>query len=94
MELHFDNSKNILPTAKKVYSFKNHKKSKSLENIRYKQISTASNFGRLKSIDNEKPYKIGNYIIKNTIGCGTFAKVKLGIYIPTKEKVAIKIIEK
>ena len=94
MEFHFDNSKNILPTAKKVYSFKNHKKSKSLENIRYKQISTASNFARLKSIDNEKPYKIGNYIIKNTIGCGTFAKVKLGIYIPTKEKVAIKIIEK
>ena len=94
MEFHFDNSKNILPTAKKVYSFKNHKKSKSFETIRYKYISTSSNFAQSNTIDNEKPYKIGNYIIKNTIGCGTFAKVKLGIYIPTKEKVAIKIIEK
>ena len=33
-------------------------------------------------------------IIKQTIGKGTFGKVKLGIYLPTKEKVAIKILEK
>ena len=42
----------------------------------------------------EKEYKIGNYLIKKTLGQGTFGKVKLGIYLPNKEKVAIKILEK
>ena len=42
----------------------------------------------------EEEYIIGNYLIKNTIGQGTFGKVKLGIYIPTKEKVAVKILDK
>ena len=35
-----------------------------------------------------------NAIVKKTLGQGTFGKVKLGIYIPNKEKVAIKILEK
>ena len=38
--------------------------------------------------------RIGNYILSNTIGTGTFSKVKLGIHLPTKEKVAIKILDK
>ena len=42
----------------------------------------------------EKEYKIGNYLIKKTLGQGTFGKVKLGIYLPNQEKVAIKILEK
>ena len=42
----------------------------------------------------ETEYKIGNYLIKKTLGQGTFGKVKLGIYLPTQEKVAIKILEK
>ena len=42
----------------------------------------------------EKEYKIGNYLIKKTLGQGTFGKVKLGIYLPSGEKVAIKILEK
>ena len=42
----------------------------------------------------EGEYKIGNYLIKTTLGQGTFGKVKLGIYLPNKEKVAIKILEK
>ena len=42
----------------------------------------------------EKEFKIGNYQIKRTLGQGTFGKVKLGIYLPTREKVAIKILEK
>ena len=42
----------------------------------------------------EKEYKIGNYLIKKTLGQGTFGKVKLGVYLPNKEKVAIKILEK
>ena len=46
------------------------------------------------SSSKEKDFKIGNYIIKRTLGRGTFGKVKLGIYIPTQEKVAIKILEK
>jgi serine/threonine protein kinase len=32
---------------------------------------------------------IGNYIIEDTIGEGTFGKVKLGTHIPTKEKVKL-----
>ena len=38
--------------------------------------------------------KKGNYYLKETIGEGAFAKVKLGIHIPTGEKVAIKILNK
>jgi serine/threonine protein kinase len=37
---------------------------------------------------------LGDYIISETIGKGTFSKVKLGMNKTTKEKVAIKIIEK
>ena len=44
--------------------------------------------------EEEKECQIGNYMIKKTLGKGTFGKVKLGIYIPTQEKVAIKILEK
>ena len=39
-------------------------------------------------------YRIGNYIVQQTLGKGTFGKVKLGIYLPSNEKVAIKILEK
>ena len=46
----------------------------------------------MKSISNQ--IVINNYIIKQTLGKGTFGKVKLAIYIPTQEKVAIKILEK
>jgi len=44
--------------------------------------------------DNEPGYKIGQYLIKKTLGKGSFGKVKLGIYLPNKEKVAIKIVDK
>ncbi len=37
---------------------------------------------------------LGDYIIAETLGKGTFSKVKLGVNRITKEKVAIKIIEK
>jgi len=37
---------------------------------------------------------IGNYIIGKTLGEGAFGKVKMGTHILTKEKVAIKILEK
>lgn len=38
--------------------------------------------------------QVGNYIVGKAIGEGTFGKVKLGIHIPTGEKVAVKILEK
>ena len=42
----------------------------------------------------EKNKKIGDYLLLSTIGRGTFSKVKLGLHIPTKQKVAIKILDK
>ena len=47
-----------------------------------------------KEKEKENEYKIGNYLVKKTLGQGTFGKVKLGIYLPSGEKVAIKILEK
>ena len=58
---------------------------KSRENL-----NNASNNNQNK----EKDIKIGNYLIKKTLGKGTFGKVKLGIYLPKNKKVAIKILEK
>ena len=46
------------------------------------------------SKNKEKEIIIGNYLIKKTLGKGTFGKVKLGIYLPRNQKVAIKILEK
>ena len=42
----------------------------------------------------EKRKKIGDYLLLSTIGRGTFSKVKLGLHIPTKQKVAIKLLHK
>ena len=42
----------------------------------------------------QKEVLIGDYIVKNTIGKGTFSRVKLGINKYTGEKVAIKILDK
>lgn len=42
----------------------------------------------------KKEYELGDYIIKQTLGQGTFGKVKLGIYKSTNKKVAIKILDK
>ena len=48
----------------------------------------------MKDPDLNKEYNIGNYMVKYTLGQGTFGKVKLGVYLPNNEKVAIKILEK
>ena len=47
-----------------------------------------------ESKNKEREIKIGNYLIKKTLGKGTFGKVKLGIFLPKNRKVAIKILEK
>jgi 5'-AMP-activated protein kinase, catalytic alpha subunit len=43
---------------------------------------------------NEPKKRVGNYLLGNTVGEGTFGKVKIAIHIPTGEKVAVKILEK
>ena len=48
----------------------------------------------MKDSELNKEYNIGNYLVKYTLGQGTFGKVKLGIYLPNNEKVAIKILDK
>ena len=40
-----------------------------------------------KEPEQSNDYNIKNYQIKKTLGKGTFGKVKLGIHIPTGEKV-------
>ena len=42
----------------------------------------------------DKEQQVGNYLLKKTLGEGTFGKVKLGIHLLTDEKVAVKIFEK
>ena len=59
-----------------------------------KMEKTQKNNGNSKIIEKEREIKIGNYLIKKTLGRGTFGKVKLGIYLPKNKKVAIKILEK
>ena len=54
-------------------------------------LSSKPSLHKKKSPDE---YKIGNYLIGQTLGEGTFGKVKLGIYLPKDEKVAIKVLEK
>ena len=44
--------------------------------------------------ESPKEITIGDYIIKKTIGSGTFSTVKLGIHRITQKKVAIKILDK
>ena len=62
------------------------------ENFNISQILEDSKKKEKEEDEDEK--KVGNYMIKKTLGKGTFGEVKLGIYIPTQEKVAIKILEK
>ena len=57
-------------------------------------LNLGQNTDNSKKKQVEKEYQIGNYLIKRTLGQGTFGKVKLGIHLPNKEKVAIKILEK
>ena len=56
-------------------------------------ISPDESFSK-KSSKEEKEYVIANYLIKRTLGQGNFGKVKLGIFLPDKEKFAIKILQK
>ena len=67
----------------------NEKEKEMINNIK-KRPKTYEN--KLKN--NKEYYQIGGYLIKNNLGEGTFGKVKLGIYLQTGEKFAVKIIDK
>jgi len=70
-------------------------KSLSLENHFPNNEDSIENLkGKDKIIKNENKKIIDDYLIKDTIGKGTFSTVKLGENIKTKEKVAIKILNK
>ena len=74
----------------------------NLENSKIKNLPSKENKNKSNKSSKENKYlqinenevKIGNYLIKNTLGKGTFGKVKLGIFIPKNKKVAVKILEK
>ena len=83
--------------ALSLYSI-NQKKEELLDpltnEIKKKSKTQEKNDEKNKINKEEVGYKIGKYLIKKTIGRGSFGKVKLGIYLPNKEKVAIKILDK
>ena len=63
---------------------------------KYQNISSQNSRKNNSSVspNSSKYKKIGNYIILKTIGSGTFSTVKLGLHLPTHQKVAIKILDK
>ena len=64
-------------------------------NIRLDSLQFPSiNHLQLLEKESSYEYKIGNYLVQQTLGEGTFGKVKLGIFLPNDEKVAIKVLEK
>ncbi|KAJ3124695.1 Elongation factor 1-gamma [Nowakowskiella sp. JEL0407] len=62
---------------------------------RTKSTKSTSKESDLKNETSSFPLKmVGEYVIKQTLGQGTFGKVKLAEHYITKEQVAIKIIQK
>ena len=66
--------------------------SKPLKTNIFKELS--KNFDNFNLNKNFLKNDISQYQIKGKIGEGMFGKVKLGIHLLTKEKVAIKIFDK
>ena len=64
------------------------------KNLNFDLIEEEKSEQEKEDSDSNREYTIGNYKVKYTLGQGTFGKVKLGIYVPNSEKVAIKILEK
>ena len=69
---------------------------KRIDNSKYVLYSSSSRQKRSTTFspNKDKNKKIGDYLLLSTIGSGTFSKVKLGLHIPTKQKVAVKILDK
>ena len=74
----------------------NKENDKTLKRNIYNNISIINSKRNNNSVspNSSKYKKIGNYIILKTIGSGTFSTVKLGLHLPTQQKVAIKILDK
>ena len=51
-----------------------------------KETTMEENFSYIK--------RVGSYLVGRTLGEGSFAKVRLGLHLPTAEKVAIKVLDK
>lgn len=77
----------------------------SSSNLTSNEYKSDSQFKRIKSyfnpsiplplpVETETEEKIGNYLLKETLGEGAFGLVKLGVHIITNHKVAIKILDK
>ena len=84
MEIYLENSEYFFIYNRRCYS-----SDKIRESNSSKTIAKLENLNFLND-----HYKKENYYIKKKLGSGNFGRVNLGIYIPTKEKVAIKIIDK
>ena len=100
-EINYNNDEDCFQTIKydEEEEFFSHKYKHKYKNNNNKKVENKSSQNILNENSTKDKqifyeYKIGQYLIQKTIGQGTFGKVKLGIYIPTKEKVAIKILEK
>ena len=86
----FNENNQINSSEKSPNSFESFKLSTQL----IKDLKDIKLIKENNSKNTDREIKIGNYLIKKTLGKGTFGKVKLAIYIPEKKKVAIKILEK
>ena len=67
---------------------------KQLEPVKlmlYSSSSRQRNSTISPNMENNK--RIGDYLLLSTLGRGTVSKVKLGLHLPTKQKVAIKILD-
>ncbi|KAJ1727881.1 hypothetical protein LPJ61_004342, partial [Coemansia biformis] len=48
---------------------------------------------QMRDMGRQREQRVGDYVVKQTLGKGTFSKVYLGEYRPTKQKVALKFIK-
>nr|ACO11700.1 Serine/threonine-protein kinase NIM1 [Caligus rogercresseyi] len=60
----------------------------------YERLTWQQQFDEACQRDLALGRRIGFYKFKSELGTGNFSRVKMGIHLPTKEKVAIKIIDK
>ncbi|KAK6761511.1 hypothetical protein RB195_022542 [Necator americanus] len=73
-------------------SAKSRKEKKDRGEIQVNNMSTPTS--DMKSPEVKPQIKIGHYILKDTLGVGTFGKVKVGIHEATGYKVAVKILNR
>ncbi|PIO71441.1 hypothetical protein TELCIR_06665 [Teladorsagia circumcincta] len=71
------------------------RKEKSRDRGSENQVNMSTPTSDMSKLPEMKPQiKIGHYILKDTLGVGTFGKVKVGIHEATGYKVAVKILNR